>query len=446
MVITFGYLSKKMIIPLLIPIIYSIRHYLLNIFDQKIQDSESKKQSVFLNTFIISISYSLNIFLFIIEFFKTKSSQRKIQKNDFDNQLILERNKMKKKQKLYTNIVLILLPLFNFFNFLSYDIFNILKPSDYNKIYFYPISIPIFFIITAILSHIFLNYKFYCHQKTTMIISPLLSLTLLFFLILLNNDDKKKNDSLGSILFLIQCLVLRSLRYMLLVFGKLFMEKMFVSHIKLMTFLGIFGIIFSLLANFLSFYINLGFINNNNNLDDYFVIKNDFKRFKNIFDNWGDFGEYNWLILILISVIILWFAENYITWFCVYTFSPNHFTIYSSISTIVALLLELLNFKEYNTKIIILCILSVLFLFLIFISGLIFNEILIIKIFKMDKNTNVEINKRQKEELENMVRRSNSASSNNSTLYELSEISLGGENRSSKIGKNLNNSFVSYKE
>ena len=71
MFISFGYLSKKMLIPLLIPIIYSIRHYLLNIFDQKIKASESKQQSVFLNTFIISISYSLNIFLLIIEYYKT---------------------------------------------------------------------------------------------------------------------------------------------------------------------------------------------------------------------------------------------------------------------------------------------------------------------------------------------------------------------------------------
>ena len=191
MFISFGYLSKKMLIPLLIPILYSIRHYLLNIFDQKIKASESKQQSVFLNTFIISISYSLNIFLLIIEYYKTKSSQKTIQQNDYNNQLIIEKNKMERKQKLYTNIILILLPLFNFFNFLSYDILNIFKPDDYNRIYFYPISIPIYFIITAILSNIFLNYKFYCHQKTTMIISPLLSLTLLSFLILLNNDDKK---------------------------------------------------------------------------------------------------------------------------------------------------------------------------------------------------------------------------------------------------------------
>ena len=51
--ISFGYLSKKMLYPLLIPILYSIRHYTLDEFDQKLkhEDSEEKKQSVFINTF-----------------------------------------------------------------------------------------------------------------------------------------------------------------------------------------------------------------------------------------------------------------------------------------------------------------------------------------------------------------------------------------------------------
>ena len=62
----------------------------------------------------------------------------------------------------------------------------------------------------------------------------------------------------------------------------------------------------------------------------------------------------------------------------------------------------------------------------------------------MDQNTNVEINKRQKEEIENMVKKRESLSSNNNSLYELD--SLGGENRSSKIDKNFSNSFLSYKE
>ena len=62
--ISFGYLSKKMLYPLLIPILYSIRHYTLDEFDQKLkhEDSEEKKQSVFINTFLLCITYSLDFF------------------------------------------------------------------------------------------------------------------------------------------------------------------------------------------------------------------------------------------------------------------------------------------------------------------------------------------------------------------------------------------------
>jgi hypothetical protein len=218
MFISLGYLSIKMLIPLLIPALYFARHYLLDMFDKRIDDAKSeeiKHQSVFLNTFIISISYSLNIFLFIIEYNRTRSSRKKIQEKEFDNQLIIEKLKMEKKQKQYRTIFLILLPLFNFFNHLSYDIVGMFKPPEYNKNFFYPISIPFFFIITAFMSYLFLNFKFYLQQKISMIISPILSLALLVILILIRKDKEKANNTLIPVLFLIECLGLKSLRYIL---------------------------------------------------------------------------------------------------------------------------------------------------------------------------------------------------------------------------------------
>ena len=167
MFISLGYLSKKMLIPLLIPVLYNIRHYLLEIFDEKIDNTDNEKhQPIFLNTFIVSISYSLNIILLFIEYKTTQSGKANMQEKEFDNQLIIEKLKQEKVQKNYRAIFLILLPLFNFFNYLSYDIVGIFKPTDYNKIYFYPVSIPFLFIITAFMSFLFLNYKFYLHQNT----------------------------------------------------------------------------------------------------------------------------------------------------------------------------------------------------------------------------------------------------------------------------------------
>ena len=106
-------------------------------------------------------------------------------------------------------------------------------------------------------------------------------------------------------------------------------------------------------------------------------------------------------ILILFGIIIFWFVENYLTWFCIYTFSPNHYTIYSSINSIGALLIEYfyLPIDEIGIiKLIFFYSFSLFSLCNVFVSGLIFNELLIIRICNLDKNTNVEINKRQKEE------------------------------------------------
>ena len=427
MFISLGYLSKKMLIPLLIPVLYNIRHYLLDFFDEKIDNTDNEKhQPIFLNTFIVSISYSLNIILLFIEYKTTQSGKANMQEKEFDNQLIIEKLKQEKVQKNYRAIFLILLPLFNFFNYLSYDIVGIFKPTDYNKIYFYPVSIPFLFIITAFMSFLFLNYKFYLHQKATMIITPILSLFLLLFLIIENEETEQKNKSLTSILFLIECLGLRSLRYILYVFGKLFMEKMFVSHIKLMTFLGIFGVLFSLIVNCFSYLLKMNSLENPD-YNDYFIIKDGYKRLENIFDIFGKMDKYNFLIFI--GIIILWFAENYIVWFCIYTFSPNHYTIYSSINSLSALLQKLI--KNFNWYI---GIPSILALCGIFISGLIFNEIIIIRIFKMEINTNVEINRRQKEETQiSMIKFSDSKSDHNN---EFPENSFDSDLSNTKLDRN----------
>ena len=321
MFVSFGYLSNKMIIPLLIPILYSIRHYLLEEFEEKLREpnnKNTKKPSVFLKTFIVSISYSLNSILFIIEYNKTKTSKKKKKQKEFDNQLLIEKLKNEKKQRKCRLLLLFLLPLLNYLILLFYDILSIFKPKEYYKYYFYPLSIPFFFIITALLSFLLLNYKIYCHQTLAMIISPILSLSLLIILVIKNWNEE--NITIDTNLFLVEILGLRSLRYVLAVLGKLFMEKMFVSHIKLMSYLGIFGIIFSLIANSLSFFINLKWVKNNPNLNDFFIIHDNKKRLKNIFDHWGNFDSLT--CFIFIGIIILWFIEKHIIWFCIYTLVP----------------------------------------------------------------------------------------------------------------------------
>ena len=262
-----------------------------------------------------------------------------------------------------------------------------------------------------------------------MIISPILSLSLLIILIIQNKGQEKISGILKTILFLIENIGLKSLRYILIVLGKLFMEKMFVSHIKLMTYIGVFGIIFSLIANSLSYLINFNFIENPD-LNEYFIIKDNKKRLKNIFDRWGNLEDnYNWLLLI--GIIILWFIEKYVAWYCIYTFSPNHYTIYASINSIVILFIELVIIKINIINLFVIIISSVALCGIIF-CGLIFNEIIIIRLWELEKYTNVEIDKRQKEETKISMIKCNEYNSNYNSNVETPENSFDSDNLSDK--------------
>ena len=420
--ISFGYLSKKMLIPLLIPILYSIRHYTLDIFDKNLNDgnNEEKKQSVFINTFLLCVTYSFNIFLLILVNLSSKSKYKMIQENTFNNQLIIEREKMEKSKKKSTILYLILLSFFNYIIYFSYDIFGMFKPDNYNKSYFYALSMPVYLIITAIFSFIILGYKFYRHQKLAMIISPILGLSL-FFVIKYSEND---NIDGKYILLIIVSLILRSARYIIIVFGKLIMEKLFVNQYKLMTYLGFFGILFTIISSIISYFIYL----NLNDEDDYLVGENGCKRLKNIFDSWGEFSSIT--TIFFIATLFIWWAENNLIWFAIYEFSPNHYTVYSSITTIIILILDI--YRNGKSKIIL--FFSIFALCSIFICGLILNEIIIIRMCKMDKNTNVEINRRQKEETENSVIKFN---------YELHDATSDTESSGSedKVGRVSTTSF-----
>lgn len=228
------------------------------------------------------------------------------------------------------------------------------------------------------MSYLLLNTKIYRHQKISMIISPLLSI--IMFVVFKEECELKLN----IIVYLIICLILRSLRFILMVFGKFYMEKLYVTQFKLLSCFGIFGIIFSLIVNFISYFLKF----------PEFIDKKEFlgQRLRNVFDCWGIINKWYFF-----GSVFFWFIENYLIWFCISRFSPNHYIVFRNISSILVILKELINkngFNDYKT------IISFFALFGIFICGLTFNEIIIIRIFKLDKYTAVEIDKRQREEFE----------------------------------------------
>ena len=339
MFISLGYFSKKMLIPLLIPLIYIIRHNILK------ELNKGEKISVFTNTFIVSLSYLFNIILLIIE-------RKRI-----------EKEKTKKKF-----LFLFLISFFNFLNFQVYDIVKIFKPDDYNEHYFYSISITFFFLSTALMSYLFLGTNIYKHQKLSMIISPILSVIMCCTFI--------KYYEL-KLIYLLICLLLRNFRFILMVIGKLFMEKYFISKVKILSFFGIIGVLLSIMTNLLSYFLKFDNSEGKKEFDKY--------RIRTVFDILGEINKIQFLQFL--SVIILWFFENFLIWLCISELSPNHYIIYRNISSLFNV------FKEN--------IISFIALIGILICGLIFNELIIIRICGFDKYTALEVDKRQKEEIEN---------------------------------------------
>ena len=373
MIFSIGDLSKKMLIPLLIPVIYIFRHYIL----EKVS-SDAEKKSIFINTFIASLSYIFNGILLLIEYNLMKSKVQSLQQDEFKNQLLIEKEKIEKKRAIKSLIFLILISFFNFFNFQIYDIEKISKPSTYKQYYFYSISITIFFLSTALMSYILLNRKIYRHQTLSLIISPILSIIMFSVFI------SEEGFELELIKYLLICLGLRNLRFILMVIGKFYMERYYITQSKLLTFFGLFGLLFSLIVNLISFCFEF-----NDSSSEY--ISNG--RLLNILDYWGIMNQKCFYIS-----VFLWFIENYLIWFCISSFSPNHYIIYRNISSIIVIVKELIEeFRFRNYKVII----SFFSLIGIFACSLIYNEIVIIRILNLDKYTAIEIDKRQKEETDN---------------------------------------------
>ena len=370
MFITLGQLSKKMLIPLLIPIVYTIRHILLKLTD------DLEENSIFLNTFIVSLSYCLNIFPSIIEYKSIQSQKKENKETEFNNQLIIEKRKIELKNFKKRIIFIILISLYNFFNFQVYDLIKIYEPGNYKECYFYSISITVFFLSTALMSYLLLGSKIYNHQILALVASPILSLIMSSAFITTHKME------IAGVIYLFLCLLLRNFRFILMVFGKLYMEKYYISQFYLLSSFGIIGIFFSLISNLISYFIKF----------KDFEYKDEFngKRLRNIFECFPNINK-----LYFFGSIFFWFIENNIIWYCISSLSPNHYIIYRNISSTIMIIVRII--KE-DQKYIAIIIISIISLIGILICGLIFNEIIIIHICDLEKYTIIELDKRQKKE------------------------------------------------
>ena len=377
MKVEFGILSYKLLLLLLYPIIYQIRKYVLN-----------KETSPLYEFFMSSISYLLAGFVYLLILYRTRklkklsftieNSQNKltaINQIYLENKDIIEQRKIKKIISIFFLSLINMIPMIAETLDLNIKLYEILAQS---------LGISSGFLFYILFSKILLKSKIYKHQLISLFIISFCSLIFLFIDIY-THVFKKFFDIISLVVILLYCILVFGFYALYNVLVKKHFEFYSTNPYYLMFFVGLFSLILIIpLELFVVFYKKKSFLG----LDIIKQIKDlsleGLSTFilKFIFDI---ISKFIWLVgLILI----------------LYYFTPCHFIIS-------------LTFLQFSSKCIIWIsdknnewyfILIYIFLYdIVIFSSLIYNEIIIIHLWSMEKNTFKYISLRQKLELENSI-------------------------------------------
>ena len=234
-----------------------------------------------------------------------------------------------------------------------------------------------------LLSHFLIEKaKLYKHHKFSII-----GMIIILFILNLNSYSVNKDiDAIYSIYFLIYISeILSAFEY---VIGGFFLLQTEKNINKLCFYIGIAGLIFIIFLQLFFYIFNFNckkiFINS---IEDN-CKGEDFMYLIIHFTNFTKFQIFKILIILIIN-----FGLFYSKWYIVNHFSPNHSIAIESICYLLLIIIEKSNDKD--DKYIGLYILgSIIFIIL----TLVYNEIIILKFWDLDKDTKEEIEKRKKEE------------------------------------------------
>ena len=312
------------------------------------------------------------------------------------NQLNLEKEKLN-KQKIRNQYLFILLLVLIYLTPMFLDSFTASDISNLNfgtssslSLFFY-----IFFYI--FLSFLILGEKIYSHQIVSSIII-VISILIVVILFLIKDENIDKIFLNILIIIIVTCLFA-----LYNVLEKKYYNKYMDSPYHLMFVIGIYALAIILIYEIFTIII-FGFDFSFNGL---------------FYQFWKNIQKYKFLyILIFIADVLsafIWIGGIQLT---VYFFTPCHFIISESISQIISTFLNntIANFPVAEKVII--YILFVIILFATFI----YNEIIIINIFSLNKNTKKNIKLRQLNETENLI-----------TLKTIPEEDFKDEQRSSTL-------------
>jgi len=399
--IEFGDINYKLIIPFIYPFLYQIRK-LIHQNDEKpfyefftnycgyffsgliyliivCRMRKIQKQNDLTNPKGEVLDNNIELETFSSDDNTSKSSVKSIKtirvKNNctIKNQIIIEKEKINKRQtrKKYLFIlgltIIYLIPMF----------LDSYCSSNQNINFKTSSSVSVFFCIISyvLLSRLILGHKIYRHQifsLTIIIVCNIISI------ILILTGEKNKVNSNMAINFVIMAVIL-SLYALYNVLEKIFFNSFMTSPYYLMFIIGLITLVLIIIYETITC---LAFGDNKDFNGAFYQIKYNIKNIK----------LYPLLFIGDVISAFLWVGGIHLT---VYFFSPCHFIISESISQILSTIINN-SLEGYNIAAAI--VIYILFVIIIFAS-LIYNEIIILKFWKLNINTKKHITKRSNSEL-----------------------------------------------
>ena len=336
-------INKYFFIPFLSPVFIFIRDVLLDHAHKKTKGLRKILQYELYD----GIMHSGCILLYVITYIRT-GKERKIQN------IYLKQLSNKKTEHNKIKIILIILTIgFSLNNYISskmlFESYTVFEMRIYHVIF------------NAIFCRFILGYKVYKHQ--------LLSILLILVGWILISIPIYHNFTANDIIVNLQFMVFGIFYPLYLALVKYIIENYYVSVYLYMFFIGVTLIIISIILNI---------------INSLFIYSNCFD-FINVFD----FASNK---LLLFFAIVSGTIVKFILCITLQNFSPNIFILTNIISTLMSWIYKLAYKRKIDETLNIIC-LSIGY-FIIFISCLIYNEIIILNFCGLGDNTNTNINKR----------------------------------------------------
>ena len=399
MIIEFGQVKLRLLILLIYPIGIFFARYITNYFIS----------NPLYYLFLFFISHFLALIPIAIYKIKKKLSNTKKRREDLDdheiseyeikvrlkstdpnlkNQIEILKDQIEHNKNRDKILLFLLIGLLYFLSYLFFYYFNYLTNTNF----YGNISMVTEVLYFSLFNWIIFGNKMYSHHLFSMILITIGIFALYILLIIQYIDKNDDYDAWKDFIFptLLNFIVYPIFCYCLIK-TKYYMEKYFISPYFFILNLGIFCIGLLIIIEPITFFIPCNY--------EMVICDEENKNFAGIITALSNIDNYYNFFLYSLGLIVTLFMTCLGLWLTVKGLSPCHFLTSDSIITFeLNILFDIL----YREKILIKNVFFYIFSIIIIFGCLIYNEIIIINICKLNFNTRKQIIKRQSKDIKNI--------------------------------------------